>query len=124
MLRGYKKKGKPAPWLAAFPAQAVKSPAKKPKPTKPRKRIAPRSAKRITEDKVYAKLRAEFMMLRPRCERCGKQAVHCHHKQGHGKHYLEVATWASLCSKCHWWVHNNIDAARKEGWLPEKGHWA
>ncbi len=94
------------------------------RPSAPRKRIAPRSKKRIAEAAVYAKLRGEFLMLRCRCEVCNQPATEVHHKLGRGKHYLEVETWAALCSRCHRWTHEHPNSARSMGLLPPKGNWA
>ncbi len=149
MLRGYVKKSKPALWTtvpsarkrleaAAATRQAAKAArlaAKRGKAAleasrrrKPRpgafKRISPVSKKRAGQRKEYLKLRDEFLMLRCRCERCGLAATEVHHKQGRGKHYLEVATWAALCSKCHNYIHNNVADAKEDGWLIGGGDWA
>jgi len=90
---------------------------------KPRKRIAPVSKKRAAERKTYLSLRDEFLMLNCRCERCGKAATEVHHKQGRGRHYLEVTTWAALCSCCHSWIHENVAEAKAAGWLIGGGDW-
>lgn len=149
MLRGYVKKSKPALWTtlpfarkrleaAAATRQAAKAAVlaakrgkalarqlerRKSRPSSP-KRIAPVSKKRAAERKTYLSLRDEFLMLNCRCERCGKAATEVHHKQGRGKHYLEVATWAALCSKCHDHIHNNVAEAKAAGWLIGGGDWA
>lgn len=149
MLRGYVKKSKPALWTtlpsarkrleaAAATRHAAKAAVlaakrgkalarqlerRKSRPSSP-KRIAPVSKKRAAERKTYLSLRDEFLMLNCRCERCGKAATEVHHKQGRGKHYLEVATWAALCSKCHDHIHNNVAEAKAAGWLIGGGDWA
>lgn len=148
MLRGYVKKSKPALWTtvpsarkrleaAAATRRALKAAllqkkrceaileASRRRKSRPSafKRIAPVSKKRAAERKTYLSLRDEFLMLNCRCERCGKAATEVHHKQGRGRHYLEVTTWAALCSCCHSWIHENVAEAKAAGWLIGGGDW-
>ncbi len=70
-----------------------------------------RSKKRAAQERVYAKLRVEFLRSRPVCEfpsGCLNPATDVHHKAGRSGHRLnDVDHWAALCRECHDWVTVN-----------------
>ena len=144
MLRGYKKKGKPAIWLQAFPDQAIKSPEHKPKPRAQRRRIAPISERNRSEKALYRKEAREFVAEAiKRGETClvvntisslryGMKYGHrisnklneVHHTRGRAGTLLrEKKYWMPVSKQGHQWIHENMDAARKLGWLCPKGEW-
>ena len=93
--------------------------------TPKRKPIAQRSKKRIKEDSVYKKLRADYLERNPTCEvnhpSCSHQATDIHHSYAganRSKYYLITTTWFAVCRECHNWIHF-IDPkrAREEGYL-------
>lgn len=55
------------------------------------------------------------------CQRCGSGSgagLHAHHVEPRargGRHELE--NLVTLCVRCHAWVHDNPEAATREGWL-------
>lgn len=90
--------------------------SKQPAFSKPKKKIAPRSKKKITLDKQYSVLRKDFLNKNPNCQGsivgCTRISTDVHHKSYRGENYLKVDTWASLCRNCHDWVHLNSKEAR------------
>lgn len=108
---------------------------RKPAGRKPRKPVKKRSAKRQRDAKEYTKLRAAFLIARPRCQACGpfddafgagatwdrhKCAKSCdvHHKAGRlGGNLLNTTTWMAVCRSCHDWIHAHPSDARKLGLL-------
>lgn len=61
-----------------------------------------------------------------RCQRCRCQRdrMDIHHKRGRaGTLLLDSRHWAYVCAKCHRWIHANIEDARREGWICERGLW-
>lgn len=100
------------PSLADWLNRKAKGPA-------PKKRLPAYSPRRQEASKVYAQKRAQFLKMKPRCEKCRK-APSCdvHHKAGRkGGNYLNVSTWAALCRQCHAEIHHNPKEARVQGWL-------
>jgi hypothetical protein len=143
-LRGYKKKTKPAPWLAAFPSQAVKTMTKPEKLAKLCKFIKPISKKRQVTGKEYReKARAFVAAAIARGETCPvvnaidelrESAIYghpccnrlneVHHLRGRaGSLLLDERFWMAISKQGHRWVHANMDEARKRGWLCSKGDW-
>lgn len=86
---------------------------------KPRKPIPKQSYRRKVEQRIYLKLRVEFLEQKPRCEICGKRAsCDVHHKKGrYAGNYLAVDTWMALCRLCHQTLHHNPKAAREMGFI-------
>lgn len=76
------------------------------------------SNKRQAENKIYLKLRAEFLRDNPYCM-CDDRhkATEVHHTHGRGKFFLDEMTWMAICQSCHRWIHNNPSRARENGWL-------
>lgn len=90
------------------------------KPTAKRKRIPPRSEKRIIADKRYSKLRKAFLEEKPMCEAhlsgCAGASSQVHHKAGRVGHlYLDVTKWLAVCHSCHVWIENHPEEAKELG---------
>lgn len=136
MLRGYKKKGKPALWTEAFPGPA-------PEEQKP-KRIRSRSKSRTPEEREYAKLAkvavAYAYLEGRRCPvvaavpelREGRKYGHpisdkvteVHHRYGRLHQLLCWTPGWLICSKQgHRWIHSNPARARELGFLCPAGFW-
>ncbi|MEK6882702.1 MAG: hypothetical protein AABY22_23975 [Nanoarchaeota archaeon] len=99
-----------------------------PKPEKKEKskpkRIAPRSAKRIEDNKEYLVKKDLFLETHKICEagkeECAKHAVEVHHTysgKDRDKYFLDESTWLAVCRHCHDWIHINSKEARKLGLL-------
>ena len=88
-----------------------------PRPTKP---IRNQSKKRQKENRIYSKLKKEYMKENPYCERCGGAATDLHHRITRQYHLNDVGVFCSLCRECHDWVHANDAEARKQGYLLSK----
>lgn len=88
------------------------------KPTKKiAKPIAPRSPKRIQEDRVYAVKRKQFLELNPMCQAhlqgCTQQATDIHHTfwgADRSKYFLDISTWKSCCRFCHDQIHTQLSS--------------
>lgn len=90
--------------------------------SKRRKRIKRVSKKKREQDKIYAKLRPQFLAEHPACEiqwddKCSKKATQVHHVQRRGKFYLKTETWKSSCRHCHAMVEAHGEEAEKLGHL-------
>jgi hypothetical protein len=59
------------------------------------------------------------------CQLCKeRKADDIHHVAGKlGGLLTYEPLWKLLCRGCHEWVHNNIEKARKLGFICEKGNW-
>lgn len=92
---------------------------------KPRKPIAPMSAKRRAEMKIYSKLRKEFLAANPKCAVFpSKQATDVHHLRGRaGKLYLCPDYWLAVSREGHHKINENPTWARENGFLCAKGEW-
>ncbi len=90
-----------------------------------RARIRPVSKARAKELRQYSKVIEEFLELHPWCEAsCSKRSTEVHHTRGRvGPLLCDVRFFMAVCRECHDWIGNNMDAARKLGWLCEKGDW-
>lgn len=98
---------------------------------KTRARIKPKSDKRKKDDVEYEKLKLEFFVLHPICQRgacyhpatgirinaCQQPATDIHHKARRGPFMLRADTWMSACRICHTLIEENQDWAREEGYL-------
>lgn len=87
-----------------------------------RKRIKRVSKKKREQDKIYAKLRPQFLAEHPTCEiqwddKCSKKATQVHHVKRRGKYYLKTETWKSSCRHCHAMVEHNGKEAERRGHL-------
>src|SRR5271168_2584092 len=105
-LFGYIRKGKPAPWKEAFPAQ-VRTAAKEPKPKKVRKPIKQQSTVRSWETRKYRSRSLKFLKqlveANQRCPVTGAALmlgdVQMHHKFGRrGKLLLWEPGWIAVSS--------------------------
>ena len=101
-------------------------PVPKPEPkskAKP-KPIKQRSAKRIKDDRVYLKLRSEYLEHNPLCEarlsQCTGVSTEIHHTHSgtdRNKYYLITPSWMGVCRNCHNVIHNHPKQAKELGYL-------
>jgi hypothetical protein len=67
--------------------------------------MRPATPKRAAQNRLYAKLRREFLASRPRCEHpnnCQSAATEVHHRKGRvGALLLDETHWSALCHDCH-----------------------
>lgn len=105
-------------WTTAFPGQ-VKG-AKR----EAHRRINPMSVKRRDEAKIYASERVKFLSGR-KCAVFPKlAATDVHHMRGRaGKLFLAQEFWLPVSRKGHRWIEDNMDEARAQGFLCQKGEW-
>lgn len=95
--------------------QEVEAMVKAPKQPK---RIAPRSAKKVEQDKIYAVESKKFLkdkecaIKKPGCK---KKAKHVHHDRGRGRYYLDQSTWVPVCEPCHRDITDNSKQAIADG---------
>lgn len=99
-------------------------PKPEPKPKAKPKLIKQRSAKRAKDDRVYLKLRSEYLENNPYCQaklsNCTYTATEIHHKHAgadRNKYYLITLTWMGVCRNCHNEIHNNPKRAKTLGFL-------
>ncbi len=79
-----------------------------------------RSKKRASEEKIYSKLRKEYLERNPMCEAflfgCQGTATEIHHKaKRYGKLLNMVEHWCATCSFCHRHLHDNPAEAKRMG---------
>jgi hypothetical protein len=90
---------------------------------KPKKvyRIPKRSDKKIEDDKVYSKLRKEYLIENPICQIrlqcCTFTATEIHHTESRGIRINKVESFLSSCPECHRFLHDKLSAkeARDKG---------
>jgi transposase InsO family protein len=88
-----------------------------------RTRLKRVSTKQAAINRSYKLLKAEYMKAHPECQVCGIWDIWhiphtVHHVKGRGKYTLDVSTFMTVCSACHYWIHFiNPKEARKEGYL-------
>jgi hypothetical protein len=85
-----------------------------------KKEIGKVSEKRKDLDKVYAKVRKQYLTVHPFCEAkiegCGKVAIEIHHKKGKvGENYTDAKTFLAVCRQCHNSIEKNPAWARQQG---------
>lgn len=83
--------------------------------------VSVRQAKRLSDFHVVAK---RFLKDHPVCrkERCMWRAVQVHHSRGRlGSLLTDARFFVEICKLHHRWIHDNMDAARKEGLLCQLG---
>lgn len=80
------------------------------------------SSKRREANKKYAKLRLEYLSIRPICFVCKKaKSTDIHHIHGRtGTNFLDMDTWLPTCRKCHDQIHKEPRWARENGYLPRR----
>lgn len=81
--------------------------------------LNPKSPKRDVLDKLYSKLRVEFLSNNPFCKAhlagCTANSTDVHHKAGRGKNYLDRQTWVAVCRSCHDWIEKHPMQAKELG---------
>jgi len=73
------------------------------------------SARKASEDKVYTKLRRDFLLQKPFCEarlpECTVKGTDIHHTyfgNDRSKYYLITSTWKTVCRSCHNQIHDKL----------------
>lgn len=86
------------------------------------KRVSDRQRKRLAE---YSKLKREYLKQHPFCEVYpDRRSEDIHHLRGRtGRLLCDTRYWCAVSRAGHVWIHNNIQWARDNGWLCEKGKW-
>ena len=98
------------------PKPIPKKPIKKTPLKKTQKKISKFSEKQIVRQKMYQKLRDEYMKIHNSCERCGtKDNLQLHHKKGRGQFLLKH--FCVLCFDCHSWAHLHSKEAEEQGFI-------
>lgn len=90
-------------------------PAPTRRPSKPRKRIRPRTTRAAADDRTFKEGWRAVM-----CQRCGtRKATDASHRGSRAQRpdlRGDPSNRDDLCRPCHEWVEANADAARDEGW--------
>ena len=99
-------------------------PKPEPRAKKAPTKIKPKSDKRVKQDRIYLKLRSEYLTNNPYCQaklsNCTYTATEIHHKHAgadRNKYYLITPTWMAVCRNCHNEIHNNPKRAKTLGFL-------
>lgn len=136
-LKGYKPKGKKAPWKLAQDAKKPKlfpyrndlhrlmsQPASWFKP-KPRKPVRQRSRRMTTiYEKLYKPMVARFLLLNRSCFVCGCKTTVNHHLRGRISTLLiDERFFRAACDRCHRSIHNCPNASIEAGLLAGRGEW-
>ena len=85
----------------------------KPTKVKQQKPLAPRSSKRIIQDKEYSSKRKVFLEKHPMCIAhlpgvCTNHSTDVHHIAGRIESlYLDEESWLAVCRACHSWIHTH-----------------
>lgn len=76
-----------------------------------------KSSKLEALEKLYSKLRLEYLDKNPSCQAylpgCTRIATDIHHKKGRGPFLLDIASWLPVCRKCHTWIELNPEEAKE-----------
>jgi hypothetical protein len=133
-LRGYKKKGRPALWMSAFPKKA--EPPSKPKRIRPvsksRQRVSVEYRTRARAFVLAAIARGETCPVVGAIEelRTGRAYGHpisnrlseVHHRRGRvGRLLLDDRHWMPVSKSGHRWIHKHPNLARERQWLAQPG---
>lgn len=72
-----------------------------------------------SKEKVYAKVRKEYLKEHPKCEvsGCTKDAKDIHHKAGRtGKLLTDTNYFMAVCRGCHLWIESHPVKSRELGY--------
>jgi hypothetical protein len=96
----------------------------KPHSQKPKKVFSIRkvSKKQAELNKIYSKLRLEFLLLPENqiCPITKQPTTDIHHKHAgsnRSKYFLETSTWLAVSRDGHIWIHENTIKAKELGYL-------
>jgi hypothetical protein len=105
-------------WTTTFPNQM-------PKKSERRKRISPISKSQRAKLLIYSRQRIAFLREHKRCAVFPNlRATEIHHQRGRaGSLLLDIQYWLAVSFKGHRWIHDNINEARKGGFIAEAGDW-
>ena len=114
-------------WTQVAGAKQVPGPAKTYVLRQPgaRRFIRNRALRHRDADREYKNIAAAYLFGHQTCEACNERpADHIHHKRGKvGSLKSNSRFFMALCPKCHRWIHDNIAAARLNGWIADAGDW-
>lgn len=84
-----------------------------------KKRIKPRSDKRVEQEKEYLIVRAEYLRNYAKCEVCEvAESTETHHICGRiGKRLTDKDFFLAVCRSCHQKIELNPDWARQKGYI-------
>ena len=89
------------------------------KPIKKIVKIKSKSTKLAALEKLYSKLRIDYLTKHSNCEAklpiCTFQATDIHHKKGRGPFLLDVSSWIAVCRVCHTWIELHPLEAKELG---------
>ena len=73
--------------------------------------------KRAKQERLYARMRVEFLEANPQCEMCGHRAQQVHHRKGRvGALLTDPEFWAPVCARCHDAITNHPHWAIESGY--------
>lgn len=86
------------------------------------------SKKRQEEWRLYVRAKRKFLREHTDCFKCEEfiplKERELHHWAGrNGALLYYVPYFRCACRKCHDWIHNNVKAAQKAGWIAPAGVW-
>ena len=75
------------------------------------------SKKRAAQNRIYLKKAKEFIKDKF-CPVTGTQATEVHHINGRiGDLLTDEQYWLAVSTEGHRWIHENVNEARKKGWI-------
>ncbi len=87
---------------------------------KPKKHIAPFSAKKLDELAKYRLVRDKYLESHPKCEvhDCNSEQIELHHKnKRNGDRVHDDTYFMSVCRMHHTWIHEHPKESRELGYL-------
>jgi hypothetical protein len=66
--------------------------------------------------RLYAKMRADYLIEHPWCAVGGCEATEIHHRRGRGAYLLAVETWLPVCHTHHVQITENPKWAKERGY--------
>jgi len=69
--------------------------------------------------KIYNKVRKQYLLDNPKCEKCNNSdSIEIHHTNSRtGDRLIDTFYFMAICRPCHLYVHENPEESRKKGWL-------
>lgn len=143
-LRGYKKKSKPALWTTVPGAKPVATQQRAKPAPKARARIRPVSKRKAKEKTLYREEARQFVAAAVRAGgRCPVVATvpelrngvkyghpisdrlnEVHHTRGRAGSLLrDQRFWMAVSKQGHRWIHENVEAAQRLGFVCQPGEW-
>lgn len=86
-----------------------------------RSKLNPVSKKRAKENRLYLKLRNEYLEEHELCEVCELgDSFDVHHRRGRGIYLCEVEWFLAVCRPCHIYIEKHRLWAREQGYLLDR----